>query len=120
MIVKPEDIKLFHDVVSGAKRLMANVMRYDPPKQRIVVRDVSVGHTLDLHGLTTQQAYDETNKFLYQAKEAGYKHVTVITGLSGQIRYEFEDWMTQNALVRETKSLNGGGAYKVIFIKKKK
>lgn len=119
-MIKPEDIKLFHDVVSGAKRLMSNVVKYEPPKARIFVRDVSVKKVLDLHGLTVQQAFEEARQFVAKGNEAGFKHVTIITGLSGQIRSEFEQWMKNNPLVRETKMINGGGAFKVYFFKKKR
>lgn len=117
-MLKPEDRKLWEDVMSGVTRLTSKLVRHDAPKVRIPIRDVRVKPVLDLHGVTVHDAYKITMEFIDESHRAGFKYVTVITGLSGQIRHEFERWLwPRRHMVREIKPLNGGGAFKVSFFK---
>ena len=119
-MLTPEDKKLWEEVMAGVTRIIPRSARHETKKMSIRVRDVSVPHELDLHGLTVQEAYAETLKFLRAAHHARYKHVTIVTGLSGQIKSEFETWVSPLPYVREVTQLNGGGAYKVKFFKPKR
>lgn len=64
--------------------------------------------TLDLHGMTVQEAYGAVRQFL---STTSHKDVTIITGLSGQIREEFPEWIALHGRVRHSTILNGGGAF---------
>jgi DNA-nicking Smr family endonuclease len=78
----------------------------------------SLGHTLDLHGMTLREAYAATNDFLVQ-NATSYRYVTIITGLSGRIRYEFRHWLAGHP-VQRIEELNGGGSVRVYFRKKER
>jgi dsDNA-specific endonuclease/ATPase MutS2 len=113
-----EDADLWKRVTEGSSPLLpkpsAPVIRPDAPPVR---RQRARFTTLDLHGLTLQQAHSEVLTLIREAKHAGLKYVTVITGLSGQIRREFTYWVEHRPEVRKIDCLNGGGAFK-IFLKK--
>ncbi len=66
--------------------------------------------TIDLHGMTIQEAYFFTIDFL---KNTPHKTVTVITGKSGDICREFPMWLNRVPSVRTFIELNGGGAFEV-------
>lgn len=81
-------------------------------------RQTEFNPVLDLHGMTLVDAHRASLEHVYQAKQAGgFRYVTVITGLSGQICEEFPRWFENNALVRSVKSLRGGGAWEVWLTK---
>lgn len=66
--------------------------------------------TLDLHGLTLDAAYAAAKDYVDKAIE---RAPTIITGISGQIKSEFEFWFENHPSVRKVESLNGGGAYRL-------
>lgn len=114
-----EDAELWKRVTEGLQSLLpkprAPVIRPDAPLS--VRRHRARFTTLDLHGLTLQQAHAEALAHVRAGKAAGLKYVTVITGLSGEIRREFRYWIEPLPEVRKVETLNGGGAFKV-FLKK--
>ncbi len=65
--------------------------------------------TLDLHGLTVSRAYHETIDFIDRSSGT----VTIITGKSGQIRKEFEEWMRLNKKVASCTVRKGDGAFTI-------
>lgn len=69
--------------------------------------------SVDLHGLTLAQAFDVTRRFLYHARQARLKQVTIITGRSGAICAEFPAWCGANPIIREIQRLPNGGSFKV-------
>ncbi len=114
----PEDLALWKKVTEGtapisvkphAETIVSN--------ERTIVRPRARFTTLDLHGMTLQQACSDTRQFIMEAKWAGLKYVTVITGLSGGIRREFPMWVEPMIEVRKVEAVNGGGAFKV-FLKR--
>ena len=72
-----------------------------------------VSTTLDLHGMTVQEAHGRVQSFVHQARRAGHERIVVITGRSGRIKQEFADWMCLNPDVRRFTEMNGGGAFEV-------
>lgn len=72
--------------------------------------------TLDLHGMSINQAHSETKTFFYKAKLFKLKYVRIITGLSGQIKREFPYWLEHMPEIRRVEMLNGGGAFKIYLI----
>ncbi len=73
---------------------------------------------LDLHGLTLNEAFLTTKEFI-QTAVSNNKSITIITGMSGDIKREFPYWMENNHLVSSIEEMNGGGAYKIFFKKRK-
>jgi DNA-nicking Smr family endonuclease len=76
---------------------------------------------LDLHGLTIQQAFHETNNFLSRHYSMGSRLVTIITGKDGKIQDEFPHWCANFSFVSELDPLEDSrgqaGAY-LIHLKK--
>lgn len=66
--------------------------------------------TIDLHGMTVQDAYHTALDFLAQTP---YRKVVVITGKSGTIRQEFPEWLARSSAISYSE-LNGGGAFEVV------
>ncbi len=113
-----EDKVLWEDYTKDVTPLGAPKPPEPPPP--MPVRFQFPSHKLDLHGLTLDEAYSATNDFLIEAVHE-YKSVTVVTGVSGDIKREFPFWFDkQHPLVNRIEELNGGGAYRVYFKKRKK
>lgn len=74
--------------------------------------------SLDLHGLTLNQAFDQTKRFLYHAHGAGLKEVVIITGRSGAICAEFPAWTTTIPIITRYAILPNGGSFKVSLRKR--
>ena len=72
------------------------------------------GHTLDLHGMTMDNAYAAVLDFIQMSRHR-YRFVTVVTGASGPIRQEFEHWVAGVSYVRRVEALPGGGAMRLHF-----
>ena len=71
--------------------------------------------TLDLHGMTLQEAHRATLDFI--AGSGSHKKLTIITGKSGQIRQEFERWLEGIAKIHSVKPKCDGGAFTVRILK---
>lgn len=71
--------------------------------------------TLDLHGLTVNDAYRATLDFI--ANSGRRSTLTIITGKSGQIRREFERWVGGLPKVHSVTPKCGGGAFTVRILK---
>lgn len=97
------------------KKVTATVNPLDGPRSPRPRPDVPFvePNTLDLHGMTIQEAWRRTRKFLYGNgnQKDGHKTVTIITGKSGDIRREFLDWLDRISTVKSAEELNGGGAF---------
>lgn len=72
---------------------------------------------LDLHGVQIHPAYFRVKEHIAEAKIAGHRKLTVITGKSGPINLEFEHWLQDRPDIRKIAVKNGGGAYD-IWLKK--
>ncbi len=98
-----------------------------PPRLRVSKTQViELIDTLDLHGLTVQQAFDILKHFLIVHERAGSGSVTVITGKgiksTGKIKSEFMLWMDTpffQEKIRQIKWMNDGGAV-LLFLRRKK
>ena len=86
-----------------------------PHTQRAV--GPSLGHTLDLHGLTLTDAHAKTVELLSTGCYR-FRYVTIITGLSGAIRQEFLQWIDGYPMVQRIETINGGGGFRVHFRKR--
>lgn len=72
--------------------------------------------TLDLHGLTVDDAYRATVEFIRDS--GGRSSLTIITGKSGQIKQEFPRWVEGIPKVHSITAKCDGGAYTVRVLKK--
>ena len=72
--------------------------------------------SLDLHGMTVQQAYEATMEFVNQSDG----DITVVTGKSGQIKREFARWLEDNGRVNKIHEQVGGGSYGILLGNRKK
>lgn len=94
------------------------------PEQSIVpLKEPNPIHRrLDLHGMTVGHAHGRVNDFISEHQEAGTESAVVITGKSGQIAYEFQDWCKQHKCVRRVEPLidsrGGTGSYRIWFKRK--
>ncbi len=99
-----------------------------PPRLRVNKNEViELIDTLDLHGLTIQQAFDILKHFLIVHERAGSRSITVITGKGlnsvGKIKSEFMLWMDTpffKEKIRDIKWMNDGGAVTLVLRRKKK
>lgn len=67
---------------------------------------------LDLHGLSAAEAYTAFCAFVEGSKGV-YRRITVVTGMGGLIRREFEHWVANRSEVRHAEILPGGGAFRL-------
>jgi DNA-nicking Smr family endonuclease len=74
---------------------------------------------IDLHGLTLAEAHSATMNYVERVHKT-YRSVTIITGLSGNIRREFKHWFDNDPYVIRIEELNNGGAYRLFFKKEKR
>ena len=120
------DEQLWEELKTSVKPGKRKV-KHDLPKRLRVVRAVSkVPQTvLDLHGLTVQEAFECSQKFIQKAYKSSLKEITIITGrgTTGKalIKNEFEDWLDHPVIsphVRAYEWQNRGGAVKIKLRKK--
>jgi DNA-nicking Smr family endonuclease len=72
---------------------------------------------VDLHGVTIHEAYQVVKDHINEGIQNGYRHLTVITGKSGQINLELPKWLNSDSRIRSIAPKNGGGAWN-IWLKK--
>jgi len=120
------DAHLWEEVKKTVKPVKRRVKR-DLPKRLRVVRGAPKlpQTTLDLHGLTVQEAFETSQKFIKRARLAGLKEITIITGrgTTGKalIKNEFEGWLENPTItphIRTHTWQNRGGAMKINLKKK--
>ena len=77
---------------------------------------------IDLHGISTQNAYNLCMDKIEEAYENGTRRMRFITGKSGQIKFEFPIWLQNNKFisnVTQSAPKNGGdGSFDVTIAKK--
>jgi len=77
--------------------------------------DQTLKSSLDLHGMTIQQAFHAIRQFLEEHRLNGSKSAIVITGKGGKIADEFPLWVENLGIVRTcepiTDSVGECGAY---------
>ncbi|MBO7483683.1 MAG: Smr/MutS family protein [Alphaproteobacteria bacterium] len=102
-------------------------VKHDLPKRLRVVRGAPKAPKtiLDLHGLTVQEAFESSQKFIAQARKSSLKEITVITGrgTTGKalIKNEFEGWLENPKFkphIRAHQWQNKGGAVKIALKRK--
>ena len=84
--------------------------------------------TLDLHGLTVEEAYQTLCRFFTLHEREGSKKITIITGKGspakeGLIHHEIQNWLDTpffKGKINEIRWLNGGGAMEIRLKRNKK
>lgn len=94
---------------------------YNTPEYQFVPKKAQMDEpdTLDLHGMTVQQAFNKTNSFLRRHYDLRNKMVTIITGKDGKINEEFPHWCNNLPFINEIEPLIDSrgqcGAYLIIL-----
>jgi DNA-nicking Smr family endonuclease len=114
-----EDLDAWKQATNGVYPLESKQMpsMKDRPIYTTPVKE-ALGY--DLHGMTVQQAFNHTVKLCERAYNYHINAITIITGKSGQIRYEFESWLDNPALsqyVRYSRCQSSGGSF-VVYLRK--
>ena len=120
------DEELWEEVKKTVKPVKRKAKRDLPKRLRVVRTPSKLPQTvLDLHGLTVQEAFERSHKFIRQARKTGLKTVTIITGrgTTGKalIKNEFEGWLGNPQIsphIRTHRWQNRGGAIKIALKKR--
>lgn len=108
------DEALWRAYIQDVAPLIKNSLPVKPTAPPLLILP-RFGHTLDLHGLSLSVAYASTIEFLTDV-HARFRYATIITGLSGSIRHEFEHWLAGFPIQR-VEPINGGGGFRIYFRK---
>ena len=120
------DEELWEEVKKTVKPVKRKAKRDLPKRLRVVCGTPRPLKTiLDLHGLTVQEAFETSQRFITRARHAGLKEITIITGrgTTGKalIKNEFSGWLENPKLkphIRTHTWQNRGGAVKISLKKK--
>ena len=120
------DEELWEEVKKTLKPVKRRVKRDVPKRLRVVRAAPKPSKTiLDLHGLTVQEAFETSQKFIARARKSGLKEITIITGrgTTGKalIKNEFSGWLEHPKLephIRAHQWQNKGGSIKIALKKK--
>jgi len=86
-------------------------------------RDHSLPYSLDLHGLTIQQAFNATRQFLEEHRINGSRSAVIVTGKGGKISDELPAWTENLGFIRKCEpisdSTGGSGAYLISLYAKR-
>jgi DNA-nicking Smr family endonuclease len=86
-------------------------------------QDYSLKFSLDLHGMTVQQAFNATKLFVDEHRINGSKSFVIISGKSGKIAEELPFWVENIPCVRKIEpivdSRGSAGAYMVYLYSKR-
>ena len=113
-----QELEVWQNITKSVKPLdSSSEFKFEQPSLTVDVNPVSSSPVLDLHGLTVHDAYQQSMNHISMAKSKGWRYVTIITGLSGQINIEFPRWFSNHPMVRSIEHKRGGGAWE-IWLKK--
>ncbi|MGN0919565.1 MAG: Smr/MutS family protein [Alphaproteobacteria bacterium] len=121
------DEDLWEEIKATLKPVKRRVKKTLPKRLRVVRSVPKAPQTvLDLHGLTVQEAFESTQKFIQKAHRVGLKEITIITGRGttgkAMIKNEFDGWLEHPEFqphIRMYQWKNKGGAVKINLKKKK-
>ena len=68
---------------------------------------VNIDAKLDLHGYTIEIAHAQTQRFIERCRDREFSNIEIITGKSGQIKYEFPFWLENFGVVGKVSSHGG-------------
>ena len=126
------DISLWESIKRTLRPLSLNkAIEPHPMPKRLKVHPVperTLMMTLDLHGLTVEEAYQTLHRFLMVHQRENSKVITIITGKGspqkeGLIHHEIQNWLDTpffKSKINEMRWLNGGGALEIRLKRNKK
>ena len=116
--LSPTDQKLWDDYTSGQMSLTVGVRSATP-----IRKPTHVKKSLDLHGMTIEQAYRQTKEFIGSHHLLGTKQVVIICGKGGRIAHELPLWCRRFDQISKispiTDSRGEHGSYRVVLKIKK-
>ncbi len=130
-IQQKQDILFWTDLIKSVTPLKGKEKMARPsfPKRLTVIskKETELKKELDLHGLTIQEAYETTKRFLRFHQKRGSLKVHVITGKGfnspGLIKKEIEFWLETpdfRGLISSYEWKNGGGSLLIMLKRIKK
>lgn len=115
-----DDLKAWQDFVNGSAG------RYLPTGRYLIANESSQrrhNKKLDLHGMTIQDAYVRTTRFLQEHWSVGTRSVVLVCGKGGKISDELPVWCKNLGFIRECTpnidSTGEFGSYTIKFMKRK-
>ena len=112
----PEEVELWHSVMNGTTQIHRQTLPTSPTPRAPRPQPMSLSRTVDLHGLTLEQAHRRTIEQL-DAWKGLTRNLVFVTGKSGRIREEFSRWLEGYPGVSRVETLDGGGAFRVHYPK---
>ena len=107
--ISETDASLWATLTKDCQPLTTKVI---PPTQNKlpnkIVPNYIFSPVIDLHGTTVHDAFKKVDQQLHQAHQIGWKRITIITGKSGPISSEFEEWIKHRSEIQKSKSKDGG------------
>jgi Smr domain len=98
-------------ILSDQERQLWLAYVHSPPRFTSSIRGLrpsSMSMTLDLHGMTLQEAHARLCEFVYEHQQAGTHHVCVITGKSGVLLHELPRWCSSLHTVKSCEPTSVG------------
>ena len=126
------DISLWESIKRTLRPISKNkAQEPHPMPKRLKVHPVperQLMMTLDLHGLTVEDAYQTLRRFLMVHQRENSKKITIITGKGspakeGLIHHEIQNWLDTPFFknkINDVRWLNGGGAIEIRLKRNKK
>ena len=125
------DISLWESIKKTLKPLVSGRVKEPrslPKKLKVhAVPERTLITTLDLHGMTVEDAYQTLKRFISVHERAESRVITVVTGKGsaqkeGLIHHEIQNWLETKFFqdkIQTVRWLNGGGALEIRLKRKK-
>ena len=130
-MLSQSDISLWESIKKNLKPLVSGRVKEPrpfPKKLRVhAVPERVLMMTLDLHGMTVEEAYQTLKQFIAVHVREESHLITVVTGKGspqkeGLIHHEIQNWLDTSFFrdkIQATRWLNGGGALEIRLKRKK-
>ena len=130
-MLSESDISLWESIKKNLKPLISGRVREPrpfPKKLKVhAVPERKLMMTLDLHGLTVEEAYQTLKRFVSVHEREKSRLITIITGKGsvqkeGLIHREIQNWLDTPFFrnkIQAVRWLNGGGAIEIRLKRKK-
>jgi len=130
-MLSQSDISLWESIKKTLKPLVSGRVKEPrpfPKKLRVhAVPERVLMVTLDLHGMTVEEAYQTLKQFIAVHVREGSHLITVVTGKGspqkeGLIHHEIQNWLDTSFFrdkIQAIRWLNGGGALEIRLKRKK-
>ena len=130
-MLSESDISLWESIKKNLKPLVSGRVkepRSFPKRLRVhAVPERTLMTTLDLHGLTVEEAYQTLKRFVSVHVREESRLITVVTGKGspqkeGLIHHEIQHWLETSFFkdkIQAVRWLNGGGALEIRLKRKK-